>query len=104
MFRIAAATKCIDVLDTKLKQFGLSLENDIVCITTAGAAFMKKVATLIIANQQLCFVYGIHLAVIKILHTRSTGFINAANIETEAELKTDKKWKYNRRSNDGFED
>ena len=104
MFGSSPATTCIEVLDTKLKQFGLSLENAFVCITTDSAAVIKKVGTLISPNQQLCFVHGIHLAVIKILYTRSTGFINAANIETEAELESDKNWKYNSGSEHGFED
>lgn len=104
MFGSVPATKCVEVVDTKLKEFGLSLKNDIVCITTDGAAVMKKVGTLISADQQLCFVHGIHLAVIKILYKKSTAFENVANIENEVELESDTNWESNGESEDEFED
>lgn len=46
------AEKCIDMLDQKLSEFGISLKDDIVCIITDGASVMKKVGRLIQAHQQ----------------------------------------------------
>lgn len=65
------AEKCIELVDQKLKEYGLSISKDIVCITTDGAAIMTKVGRLIEAEQQLCYSHGIHLAVIDVLYNKS---------------------------------
>jgi hypothetical protein len=62
------AEKCINLLQGRLADFGLSLSDDIVCIVTDGASVMVKVAKLITADQQLCFAHGIQLAVLDVLY------------------------------------
>jgi hypothetical protein len=61
------AEKCVELLNNKLRDFGLKLESDIVCICTDGARVMTKVGELISAEQQLCYAHGIHLAVTDVL-------------------------------------
>ena len=56
------AEKCVELLETKLREFGLSLEKDIVCICTDGASVMRKVGKLISAEQQLCYAHAVQLA------------------------------------------
>jgi len=41
------AEKCVELLEQKLSDFGLSLSEDIVCICTDGASVMAKVGKLI---------------------------------------------------------
>jgi hypothetical protein len=62
------AEKCIELLETKLATFGLSLSKDIVAICTDGASVMCKVGKLIEAEQQLCYAHGIQLAVLDVLY------------------------------------
>lgn len=63
------AETCIDLVQNKLKDFNLSLENDIVGLTTDGASVMVKVGQLVAAHQQLCFAHGIQLGVIDVLYS-----------------------------------
>lgn len=62
------AEKCIELLQCKLKEFGLSLSEDIVAICTDGASVMCKVGKLIEAEQQLCLAHGIQLAVLDVFY------------------------------------
>jgi len=64
------AEKCVELLEQKLSDFGLSLNEDIVCICTDGASVMTKVGKLMKADQQLCFAHGIQLAVLDVLYNR----------------------------------
>jgi len=64
------ADKCIELLESKLSAFGLSLQNDIVAICTDGASVTKRVGTLIAAEQQLCYAHGLQLAVLDVLYKR----------------------------------
>ena len=64
------AEKCVELLETKLGEFGLSLEKDIVCICTDGASVMRKVGKLISAEQQLCYAHAVQLAVLDVLYKR----------------------------------
>lgn len=64
------ALKCIEIIESKLKFYGLSLNDDIVSITTDGAAVMKKVVDEIKPEQQLCLAHGIQLAVIEVLYPK----------------------------------
>ena len=65
-----SAERCVIVIKSKLKEFGISLAN-IVSLTTDGASVMKKTIKLIDANHQLCLVHGIQLAVIKVLYNKN---------------------------------
>ena len=64
------AERCIELLEAKLSENGLSLENDIFSITTDGASVMVKVGKLLKADQQLCYAHGIHLAVTDVLYKK----------------------------------
>ena len=77
------AEKCVALLETKLADFGLSLEHDVVAICTDGASVMKKVGTLIPAEQQLCYAHGIQLAVLDVLYKRSAKSRPASGQEVE---------------------
>lgn len=63
-----SAESCIQALKTKLQQFELDLESDIVSITTDGCSMMTKIGRLITPHQQLCLAHGIHLAVMDTLY------------------------------------
>ena len=65
------AEKCVELIENKLNSYNLSLKSDIVCITTDGAAVMKKVGRLIMVDQVICLAHGIHLAVVKVLYSRN---------------------------------
>jgi len=61
---------CVKLLEEKLSAHDLSLDKDIVCVTTDGASLMCKVGKLIKADQQLCFAHGIHLAVTDVMYCK----------------------------------
>ena len=63
------ATKCVELVETRLRDHGLSLNSDIVCITTDGASVMTKVGQLIQA-EQLCYAHGVQLSVLNVLYKR----------------------------------
>nr|CAI5830284.1 unnamed protein product [Callosobruchus analis] len=62
---------CINLVESKLKRFGLSLKDDIVSVTTDGASVMMKLGKLIQPLHQLCFARGIQLAVIAIMYSKN---------------------------------
>lgn len=64
------AEKCVEIINSKLQIFDLSLQSDIVAITTDGASVMKKVGDIIPADHQICLVHGIQLAVIEVMYSR----------------------------------
>ena len=70
------AEKCITYLQNTLKEFSIAIEN-IISITTDGAAVMKKVGRLLDVNHQLCLAHGIQLSVIKVLYKRSVSDNNS---------------------------
>lgn len=80
-FGTMPAEKCIELVNERLGDFGLSLKN-IVAITTDGAAVMTKVGRLIEAHQQLCFAHAIQLAVISVIYKQPINEV----IEKEANV------------------
>ena len=64
------AEKCVELIENKLNSYNLSLKSDIVCMTTDGAAVMKKLGRLIMVDQVICLAHGIHL-VVKVLYIRN---------------------------------
>jgi len=60
--------KGIQLLQNKLSQNGLSLEHDIVGVTTDGATVMTKVGRSISAHHQMCTAHGIQLGILDILY------------------------------------
>jgi hypothetical protein len=60
------ATRCIELLDEHLKEFGIDLHRHVASMTTDGASVMAKVGRLLdddVPIHQLCLAHGIHLAV-----------------------------------------
>lgn len=66
------AEACVESVNKKLFEFGLSLQNDIVCISTDGARVMQKIGRIIPAHQILCILHGIQLAVVDVLYKKPT--------------------------------
>jgi hypothetical protein len=64
------AEKCCELLEKKLKSFGISLTDHVVAICTDGASVMTKVGKLIAPEQQLCYAHGIQLAVLDVLYKK----------------------------------
>lgn len=62
------AEKCVELVNKKLNNHGLRMEEHIIAATTDGAKVMIKVGKLIESDQQLCFAHGIHLAVGDVLY------------------------------------
>jgi hypothetical protein len=62
------AQKCVELVENKLIQHKMSLERDIVCITTDGASVMAKVGKSIPCYQQLCYAHGLQLGVLNVLY------------------------------------
>jgi hypothetical protein len=88
------AEKCVQLLESKLSNFGLSLTDDIVAICTDGASVMKKVGSLIAAEQQLCYAHAIQLAVLDVLYkgndkSASDQEPQCNNTESESDLSDD---------------
>jgi len=74
------AEKCVELLQAKLAEFGLRLENDIVCICTDGASVMSKVGRLISAEHQLCYAHGVQLAVVDVLYKSNASATSSTNV------------------------
>ena len=77
------AEKCIQLVEDKLKQHGLSLSRDVVCVTTDGASVMTKVGRLIQCHQQLCFAHGIQLAVLQVLYKKKSQGIDIDAVQRQ---------------------
>lgn len=78
------AEHCIRLVETRLANFDLDLETDIIGITTDGASVMVKLGKLVSCYQQLCFAHGIQLAVIDILYKKK----NETNVELTGQTST----------------
>jgi len=79
------AEKCVNIVDAKLKIYNISLDYDIVAITTDGASVMKKVGKIINADQQICLAHGIQLAILEVLYNRQIEQRYFEEIEKESE-------------------
>lgn len=66
------AERCVELLSSKTEQYGISLEKDVMAITTDGASVMKKVGNEVPATHQVCLAHGIHLAVIDVLYKKAS--------------------------------
>lgn len=53
---------CVTILKNKLTKYDLSLDKDVISITTNGAKLMVKVGRLIQPCKQLYYAHGIQLA------------------------------------------
>ena len=86
------AVKCIQLVKHKLDEHGLSLQFDIVAITTDGASLMTKVGKSIAALHQLCYAHGIQLGVLDVLYknrnqTDDTSDTTIAEHDAESSLR-----------------
>ncbi len=61
-------SNAINSIKIKLAEFNLDINQDIVGITTDGAALMKKIGRLLLCEHQICINHGIHLAVMDSLY------------------------------------
>jgi hypothetical protein len=67
------AETCIELLESRLSEFDLSLSDDIVCIVMDGVSIMTKVGKLMNADQQLCYAHGIQLTLLEVLYKQRCG-------------------------------
>lgn len=77
------AEACITILKEKLSEYELSLDKDIVCITTDGAKVMVKVGKLIKPDQQLCYAHGIQLAVVDVIYKQQISSNEEISMQNE---------------------
>jgi hypothetical protein len=73
--------RSLELVAKKLDMYGLTLENDIICIITDGASVMTKMGRLSPTYHQLCFAHGVQLAVLDILYKRQ---VNSSSSETQS--------------------
>ncbi|CAG4956227.1 unnamed protein product [Parnassius apollo] len=64
------AETAVDLLKNRLSEFELSLDDDVVNITTDGAKVMIKLGRLINPLHQLCYAHGIKLSIIDVLYKK----------------------------------
>lgn len=69
VFGSADAEKCRLVMESLLADFGINFDQ-IVSVTTDGAAVMVKMGNLLSTHHQLCFAHAIHLTVCDVLYIK----------------------------------
>ncbi|CAH0551103.1 unnamed protein product [Brassicogethes aeneus] len=84
VFGSMPAESGVSILKTKLTEFGLILEKDIINITTDGASVMKKLGRLISLSHQLCYAHGVQLGIIDTIYKKQTD-VEKPVIESENE-------------------
>ena len=62
------ATSAAELIKKEVKNYGLDVEQDIVCLISDGASVMKKLGRELGISHQLCLSHGLHLAVVKVLY------------------------------------
>ncbi|CAH2104720.1 unnamed protein product [Euphydryas editha] len=87
IFGSMSSESCVQLLKEKLSKFNLSLDNDIVGITTDGASVMKKGDRLIEPLQQLCYAHGVQLDITDVIYKKNVESNEEEEIE-ELELNT----------------
>lgn len=68
---IADHKKILNTTENVLANFGVSLERDIISITSDAASVMKAAFQSVSAFHQLCLNHGVHLAVIDVIYPRN---------------------------------
>jgi hypothetical protein len=63
-----SAENYLKLLEKKIGEYGLCLSKEVICVTTDGALVMTKFGKLIDAEQQICLVHVILLAVRDVLY------------------------------------
>ena len=71
------ATKCQELLENKAAEYGLRINEDVICVTSDGASVMKKFGRTMLIHK-LCYAHGLHLAVSDVLYKtcQSTTTVN----------------------------
>ena len=77
--------RAVNIVIEKLNEFGLNLINDVFGCVADGASVMKKMGREMGVIHQLCYCYGIHLAVCDILYKKKCLEIET----TQEEIMTD---------------
>ena len=62
----------VSKISSKLKDFELDLQSDIIAITTDGCSMMKKVGRLLPTIHQLCYAHGLQLVIHDIFYQKQT--------------------------------
>ncbi|XP_050339106.1 uncharacterized protein LOC126765534 [Bactrocera neohumeralis] len=66
----ATSENCIDMIESRLVDYDLSLATDIISIITDGASTMLKIGKRIGPHQQLCLAHGIQLGILDVMYKR----------------------------------
>jgi len=74
----------VQLVEAKLKENSLSLDKDIVCVTTDGASVMTKVGKSIAPFHQLCFAHGFQLGILDVMYKKTTAVVEDEVDEAEA--------------------
>ena len=75
------AEAIVDSVESRLKEFGISLADHIVSCVTDGASVMTKFGKLVPCEHNLCYSHGIHLAVCDILYDSKDISIEESSLE-----------------------
>lgn len=79
----ATSEACLLYIQTKLQKFGISFSSDVFCLSTDGAAVMKKLGRISEKQQQLCIAHGIHLAVLEVIYQNDSPLVTAEEEQPE---------------------
>lgn len=71
IFGSMLSESCIELLSEKLSEYEISLEEDVVGITTDAASVMVKVGKPIKPLHQLCYAHGIQLGITDVIYKKS---------------------------------
>lgn len=64
------AKKCVEEISSKLNEFGVSLENDIIAETTDGCSMMVKVGKFLSSYHQICIAHALQLAIADVFYKK----------------------------------
>lgn len=65
------AEHCLNILKKKLNCFDISLDKDIICLTSDGASVMTALGRAAKVDQQLYLAHGIQLGIIDVLYNKN---------------------------------
>ncbi|CAH0730301.1 unnamed protein product, partial [Brenthis ino] len=68
------AASCVQLIEAKLAEYGVSLTNDIVAQTTDGCSLMVALGKSLKSYHQLCIAHGVQLAIGDVMYERNAGF------------------------------
>ena len=85
------AEKAVELIDQRLKDFGIVRETDVIASTTDGASMMRKFGRLLGCEHQQCHAHGLHLAVVDTLYQKPsvTSILGSNRGDNEEELEVE---------------